>query len=128
MNHSHAFSLLELMAVLSIIAILTLAAYPSYTHHINRTQRSQAKLNLLQLAQALEHYHTEHHTYESALKNLPANQANNSSYQLIVLKLTKNEFMIQARPITQAGYACGSISINQTGQQSIQGNRKASCW
>jgi prepilin-type N-terminal cleavage/methylation domain-containing protein len=58
-----AFSLMEVMIVLAILALLASFAVPRYQNYLDKGKYKTSQLNLKMVAEAFEHYHSEHGAY-----------------------------------------------------------------
>lgn len=139
------FSLIELLIVMVIVGILASIAYPSYRDYITRARRSDGKTALLMLANRMEHYYSEHHTYQTATINTGNNTDVLSSplspegwYRLSITNATATAFSLQATPIgVQATHdtLCQTLTLNSIGAQGITAGSggtptgtAAQCW
>ena len=123
------FSLIELLVVLCIIGILSAIAYPNYSEYMVRVHRSDGQTALLDLANRMERYHHEHHTYSSATvgtgnKNdvLSKNISNGGWYTLAIKKANKWGYLLQATPTnTQAtkDTLCQTLTFDHLGKMGI---------
>lgn len=133
------FTLIELMIVIVIIAILAAIAYPSYTHYITDTNRSAAEACLSEYANYMERYYATNLSYkqnkdgdENALPALDCETQTKDNYTYEIAKSSDTTYLLQAAPRNaQASRdtACGTLTLDQTGQRGITGNGKVSdCW
>jgi type IV pilus assembly protein PilE len=121
-RHAKGFSLIELLLVLSCLALLTGLALPTYDRWQLRSQRAQARLALTQLAQWLERSAAANGRYP-AWQDVPVNvwQIQGLRYRLSAT-LTDQSFALQATPLAaQATDACGTLSLDHTGQTGATG-------
>ena len=121
-------TLLELMIVVVIVGILAAIAYPSYQDYVLRSHRADAQADLLELAQWLERHYTTNNTYAGAA--LPFSQTPRTGaarYNIAVAVPAGGQtFTLTATPAgTQAGDACGTMTINQLG---VTTAAQADCW
>lgn len=102
------FSLIELLIALAIIGILVAMIYPSYTSHIQTSHREAAKIKLLHLAELLEEYNFEHHSYENAtfakLKFKPEDE-----FYYYKIKVFSDSFILFATPKFTSKLACSRL-------------------
>lgn len=61
--YTAAFSLMEVMIVLAILALLASFAVPRYQNYLDKGKYKTSQLNLKMVAEALEHFHSEHGAY-----------------------------------------------------------------
>lgn len=126
------FTLIELLIVLAIICILTCIAYPCYTSYLVTARRSNATVALMNLADSLEQYYNEHHSYQNAtLEKL--NISNNVDfYQLEINMANDTSYSIEATPKSSQAKAdskCGTLILDQLGNRSISGAGSINeCW
>lgn len=142
------FTLLELMIVVAIVGILASIAYPSYRKYVIRSNRGEAKAALLELAQYMERNFTEANAYNklpsgTALTSsslpytqVPKSGTVNYNIQFKSGSPTASEFVLVAVPTGgQTADDCGSLTINQLGQNGIDtsssgssGATASDCW
>ncbi len=120
------FTLLELLIVMSVIGLLSALAMPVYQTAQARSQRQLAKLALMKSAQWLEQAATSQGSYPASLPT--------SVWQTPELKYRVNvnsqsqTYVLTATPVgNQQADDCGSLTLNQAGQRSAQGDA-AMCW
>lgn len=123
------FTLIELLIVLAIICLCINFALPYYTQYIIRIRRSEAQTKLLELAQQMESYYRQHHTYKSATLGTgsPTDIQNTDTtpsgwYRLSLSQQTTTHYRIQATPTEQQAaqdLACQSFTIDQSGEKTI---------
>jgi type IV pilus assembly protein PilE len=126
------FTLIELLIVLAIVSILTCIAYPCYTSYVIKARRSNAAVALMNLADSLEQYYDDHHSYKNAtLENLNINN-NLDFYQLAIVSENGTEYRIEAIPKdaqAKADIQCGTLILDQIGNRSITGTGNIDeCW
>lgn len=134
------FTLLEFMSVIAILGILLSIAYPAYNQHTTKVRRQTAQARLLQLANNLEEYFSEHHTYATAtlgVGNPETDIAGNSlnedgSYQFKIVKQEPNAYLIAAFPQGKQASDdrdCGALSLdnrgNKNSEKDVSGKQ---CW
>lgn len=130
------FTLIELMIVVAIIGILASIAYPSYTEYVAKSRRADAWSALHEIAQSMERHYTVNGRYTTAANGNPALPFNKSprdgastfyniSYDGDV---TANTFTLQAAPTgAQAGDACGTLKLSNTGLATAGINNATRC-
>lgn len=128
---TRGFSLIELMMVLTIIAIFITFTYPSYQEAIIRSRRLDGQTALIDLANRMEHYFSEHHSYEGATLGKDSNPGvifNNHShqnwYRLVIKKQSRIDYNLQAIPIGSQGKkdkACQTLGLDSLGQKTVLG-------
>jgi len=129
----HGFSLIELMFVLVIVGILATFSYPMFQESIARCRRIDGQTALLDLANRMERYFAENHSYEGATLGtgantdlLLSNRSPQNWYILAITKQTANSFSLQAIPVqTQALHdkACQMLGLNNLGVKTAE-----CCW
>jgi type IV pilus assembly protein PilE len=126
-NHiNKGFSLIEVMVIVVIIAILAIATYPSYNHYLVKSHRTEGQIALLTLAQKMERYYAENHTYVGATfahlgsANTSGDNATNAYYTLSIADLSTTGFLLIATPKgSQATQdtKCKTLALNQLEQK-----------
>jgi type IV pilus assembly protein PilE len=116
----HGFSLIELLIVFAIIGIITMTAYPSYHDYIVRAHRSDGQAALVDLANRLEHYYTEHHTYKAA-DVLSTSQSSGGWYHVSITQANDTTYTLQATPVStqQSDKSCQSLTLDHLGHKGI---------
>lgn len=140
-NRSRGVTLLELMIVVAVVGILTAIAYPAYQKYGLRANRAEAKTVLLESAQFMEKNYTEANSYAKTSTGssitLPYSQSPKSGTAKYSIEFettpTDSTYSIIAIPTTgQDEDECGSLTINQLGQNGIAnapGSATATdCW
>jgi len=128
------FTLIELMIAVAIIAVLAAIAFPAYTDYTTKTRRAAATACLTELAQFMERYYTTNMSYDDAV--LPDTTCVQDLSQFYTFAFaadpTASAYTIEAEPLgVQASNddKCGTLSLNQTGGQSVSGTGTvAECW
>jgi len=109
------YSLIELMVVVAIIGIISSIVYPSYQSYACDTYRSQAVADLRVCSLSLERYYSDGFTFLGAViddtdADSVCSEASpgdgNTKYDISMVTLTVNNYVIQAAPAT--GQSCGS--------------------
>ncbi len=123
------------MIVVVIIAILVAITYPSYTKQVQKTRRHKAEACLMELAQYMERFYTTNLKYHQDSSGnavtLPGTDCRNELSGFYTFGFsgtpTATTFTIQAVPAgAQAGDACGTLTINQTGRKTPANT--PGCW
>lgn len=132
------FTLIEVMVVVALVGILAAIAYPSYQSFIQRGQRSQAISVLRENAQFMERNFTEANRYDQNAAGvalvLPFNNSpreGTATYGIALAAVTATTYSLAATPIAgtvAAGDACGTLTLNNLGQQGVGGSDVATCW
>ncbi len=124
------FSLLELLATLAIIGILLGLAYPNYSHYIVKSRRAQAQTVLWRLAGKASQYYAIHQRYQGIdLSQLGEADALNDPFYQFTIRVDANGYLLEAIPQStqaQQDLACGTLTLNQSGQQGQSGTDN--CW
>lgn len=120
------FSLIELICVMAIIGLLTAFAMPMYQTAQARSQRQLAKVALMKSAQWLEQVATGQGSYPDSLPE-SVWRTDPMRYRLSVSSQGQS-YVLTATPLgSQASDSCGTLSLNQAGLRSAQGNA-SECW
>ena len=134
MEHSRAYTLLELLIALAISAMMTTLAYPAYVSYEAHANRNHAEVALMELTARLEDYFTSNNTYQSATANdlKMDNLESDLPYQLVLANVSDTHFTIQAIPNATQGTqdsSCGTLSITDTAHRTISGSGGVdACW
>ena len=141
------FTLIEVMITVAIVGILAAIAYPSYLDQVRRGNRTEAKAVLMENAQFLERNYTVNNCYHRADGVCTTNDGSNvaptvaqvpatgtAKYDITVAYSTTAPctlgqcFTLSAAPNgNMTGDACGTLTLNQAGQQGAAGS-VAECW
>lgn len=109
-DRQSGFSLIELMIVLVIVAVLATIAYPAYREQVQSTRRADAQQALMGLAAAMERYHSQNLSYESAAvgdkdtgaPRIYASEApldgDRKYYDLRITSASVDDYTLQAQP------------------------------
>lgn len=139
------FTLIELVAVLAVTGILWAIATPFYQDILIRARRLEAQTALLDLANRMERYYGQHHTYQTASIGSGSTQDLLTSsitphgwYQLSIVDARHSFFILKATPLgTQAirDTLCQSLLFNENGTTNIAAGpsgrplgRANQCW
>ena len=139
------FTLFEVLLVLAILSLLATIAYPNYRETIVRARRSDGQTALLELANRLEYYYSEQHSYQGATLGhsgpkdvLNSTYSLQSWYRLNIAIQTDTNFSIQAIPRkAQASQdlLCQTLTFNSEGVKGIIAGPRGSptgtiaqCW
>ncbi|MGM0784539.1 MAG: type IV pilin protein [Pseudomonadota bacterium] len=127
-SRSAGFTLIELLITVAIIGILAAIAYPSYTGYVEKSRRAEAQSFLMNIAGALERCYTNDYSYSDCG---PADDAESdanteSDYYSFTVSADGGAFTATASPKgSQAGDACGDLSVDETGETSADAS---GCW
>lgn len=125
----NGFTLIEMLIVLAISALLVSFAYPAYNRYLESTRRTDGQSALVDLADRMEQYYLDHHTYADA--TIEAGNADNNVlttslsiggwYRLSIIQQDDIFFIVQATPQdTQASdILCQSLTLTNTGIKGI---------
>ncbi|KTD16404.1 pilus assembly protein PilE [Legionella jordanis] len=125
---STGFSLFELLIACLILIILMALAYPNYQKNIIKVRRLDAQNALFNLANRLEHYYANVHSYENASLGtgdapdvISSNLSSQKWYRLEITSQTADEFSLSAVPInSQANdQECQTFTLNHEGNKGI---------
>lgn len=115
------FTFIELILVLAILGILAAIAYPGYQNYITRARRSDGQMALLDLANRLERYYAEHHSYKNAADVIRLNTSPEGWYSLSIASATDSDYVLQAKAIgAQANHDSQyqTLSLTSSGKSS----------
>jgi prepilin-type N-terminal cleavage/methylation domain-containing protein len=128
------FHLIEILITLAIISILTSFSLPFYSAYVVKLRRLEAASLLTKLGVALEEYHFEHQTYQTAtLKALHMPEwIVKHYYQLIINTAAQDDYIIMAKPDGQQkekDTQCQTLILHASGEKNISGNGQLDeCW
>jgi type IV pilus assembly protein PilE len=138
-QHSHGFTLVELMIVVAIIAILAAIAIPNYLKQIQQSRRTSAKTALLDVSSREERYYAVNNSY-TTLANLGYNNVNaagaleipsaSEDYYNVTVTLATSPvgYTVSAAPQgNQSNDGCGTYTLTNLGVQSDNGTA-TNCW
>ncbi len=102
------FTLLELIVVIIILGILATLGFTQYVKMVEKGRTAEAKAILGDIRTALEAYHFEYNTYNTALSNLPVDSPTAASgthyFTYAIPNAASNTFSaVATRTITTAG-------------------------
>jgi type IV pilus assembly protein PilE len=130
----NGFSLIELMIVVAIVAILAGIAYPSYFDSVIQSRRADAKTTLLDLAQQIERFYSENHTYANVAASIGGTpQDSPDGWYAISIVSTATTYTLTATPQnsqTNDTY-CQTYTYNNLGQEGVTGGATwtaEQCW
>lgn len=129
----YGHTLVELLLVCVIISILSYFAIPVFTQHFMREKRLEAKFMLIKVADALEEFHFEHHTYRDAtLAALGfSDTIADAHYKLRISAASSEDYSLAAVPQNSQtnDKECGTLLLSATGVRASTGTAPASyCW
>ncbi len=124
----NGFSLIELLISISIAALLLALAYPSYQNYLTRTHRLDGQMALFELANRLEIYYLNNHTYTGA--TLATGQATDVAsrdsspeawYRLQIVNASDSAYTVYATPMRaqENDRQCESLTLNNLGIKAI---------
>lgn len=144
MNTNKGFTLIELMIALAIVAILAAVAVPNYQSYMIKTRRVIAGACLIELSQFMERFYSMNLRYDKdkdgtdvALPNTQCRTDLNGYYTFSIATtpaIAARSYVLQAVPqgaqSSKDPKACGTLTINQTGQKTAAGatTKVADCW
>lgn len=130
------FTLMELMIVVVIVGLLASVAYPAFRDQARRSARSEATAALASAIARQEQFFADNKSYTTALANLNMTAlTENGYYQVQVDAATTGcplSRCVAMRAVPQGSQtedvACGSLTINSSGEKSATGSDGADCW
>ncbi len=135
MNHSKAFSLIELIITVAIVSIIAAIAIPSYQEYITRTKRADAMGQMLNAISAMEKFRAANMTYEGAAAGttfaaqVPPGDGN-PYYNLTLSNLSRTTYTITATPVNSMAGEDGPLTVDQAGRRTWtdDGGTSHNCW
>lgn len=135
----NGFTLIEVMIVVAIVGILAAIAYPSYQEQVRKSRRADCAGELTLLANAMERFFTLNGTYTGASLgganpvfpgSCPIDGGTPSYDFAIAITNGGLGYTVSAAPTgPQTGDKCGTLSLNQIGQQTVStALPPAECW
>lgn len=130
----NGFSLMELMIVVAIVGILAAIAYPSYVDSITQSRRADAKTTLLDIAQRIERFYSENHTYANVAASVGgATQTSPDGWYTINIVSTASTYNLTAVPQNAQANdtGCQTFTYNNLGQEGVTNGATFSadrCW
>lgn len=143
-------TLIELMVTVGIIGILAAIAVPSYHDSVLKSRRADAKGVLLGLTNAMERRFVEANSFcDAAVGGTTVTGCGSSAgdtgtpsiyaipnetatyYNVAINLVSSSSYTLSASPIgKQAGDACGTLFIDNTGAKSVADATldSATCW
>ena len=130
------FTLIELMIVVVIVGLLASVAYPSFRDQARRSARSDAKTALASAIARQEQFFADNKTYTVTLSDLNMTAlTENGYYQVQVDAATAGcplSRCVAMRAVPQGSQvedtACGTFTINSSGEKSATGGDGTACW
>lgn len=140
------FSLIELLIVVAIVGILAAVAFPSYRSYITKARRTDGQTSLLDLANRMERYYSQNHTYATATLGTASPTTDvltNATtpegwYTLSIAAQTASSYTLQATPQNAQGTedtGCQSLTFNDLGEKGLASGpagspteTAAECW
>jgi type IV pilus assembly protein PilE len=116
------FSLVELMVTVAIVGVIAAIAVPSYQGYIRDTNIAQASSDLKGCAMAVERYYSNGFTYVGADTASVCNTNSPTEGETrftISFSLSATAFTLTATPTAACGGDCPTITLDQTGNQTV---------
>ena len=109
----NGFSLLEILITLSIASLLATLAYPQYQQQIKRQQQRQVRWHLKKIALEMEHYCSQHHSYQGATAQIHPNDRSIPQYRFAITSKNPHAFTITATPTVKNAHSqCQHLSVD----------------
>lgn len=117
----NGLTFIELLITLTIIGILITLSYPTYLNYMMRIRRIDAQTALLDLANHLEQYYSENHTYSFAKQVFSPKPSPEKEYMISIKQVTSDAYTLQATPIHSQSHdlLCQSFTLNSMGTKGI---------
>lgn len=131
---SKGFSLIELLIVVAVVGILAAIAYPSYVDAITQSRRADAKTTLLDIAQRIERFYSENHSYANVAASVGGTpQASPDGWYSITITSTATTYNLTAVPQNAQANdtGCQTFTYNNLGQEGVAGGATLTanqCW
>lgn len=131
------FTLIELMIVIAIVGILAGIAYPTYMDSVAKARRAEAKTSLLDLAQRMERYYSNSHSYTGAtVVSLLGSTTSPDGWYTISATIPAGGGSYTLTATASDGQKksdkdCASLAINSVGVKSSTkstGGASTDCW
>lgn len=134
MDNARGFHLIEVLTTVAIVGILAILCIPIYSQYTVHARRLEAANTLSQLAIAMEQFHVEHNTYESA--SLAALHFSDTiakdNYRLGIKTASNNDYLLVAVPLghqAEKDRQCGTLTLDASDVKGMTGNGNINeCW
>lgn len=116
------FSLIELLIVIAVVGILAAIAYPTYVDAITQSRRADAKTTLLDIAQRIERFYSENHTYADVADSVGGTpQTSPDGWYTINITSTASTYTLTAVPQNAQANdtGCETFTYNNLGQEGV---------
>ena len=134
-QHSHGFTLVELLIVVTIVGLLSAIAYPSYRSYILKSHRADALAALSQNQAMLERCYAQNFSYSASCATLPTFPiVSPQGYYLVTLSnqsATSFTLTASATGTQTADTQCAKLTLDQANQQlatDVTGKQQTVCW
>ena len=138
-DKSKGFTLIELMIAIAIIGVLAAISYPSYINYTTNSRRAAATACLTEMSQFMERHYTTFMRYTTAAGAAPTLPDTSCRTELATFYtfgfnggVAATTYSLQAAPQgiqASRDTKCGTLRLNQAGQQSQTGSASAAeCW
>jgi type IV pilus assembly protein PilE len=124
------FTLIELLIVMVVASILMMIAVPSYQQSVIKSRRADGRVALNDVAQRLERCYTQFGAYDADDCVIADAVASKDGFYEVTVERDASTYTLTAAPQgAQADDAkCGSLSVDNTGLRSADGDDPDSCW